>query len=703
MLNKIGSFTTKLLLMLIICISYLHSQDNIKWTRVIHDSQGRPLYSGGMTQSSPVFVDIDADGDQDLFVGTRCLLSEAEGYEGVIWFFRNTGTAEEPQWYLESQFYEQITGYSVYPIAFDFADIDADGDYDLFVGMGNYIKFYRNDGDSNQPIMNFITDTYENIEIDQTVHFCAPKFVDIDGDLDLDLFIGLGSWYVFYFENIGTLNNAEFKLVSENYFGKVEGAYIRVFFIDIDNDLDYDAFIGSSGYNLLFLKNIGDSENAEFEIITENYNDIDEYESAPSLIDIDADSDFDLFVGNNIGQINFYRNDGSPEEPEWTFVTETFATLDLGFMSSPSFFDNDNNGVLDLFISQDISQTAIEWGESIWLFENTGSPKEPIWELVTTCYDSISIFDMSGPEFCDIDDDKDKDMFFGDYYGRVWFYRNDGDSSGIVWTLVDSEFVYPDWEHGNVFSDPAFVDIDNDGDYDLFVQYRDGIVGNYITNTFYRNTGTPEAYNFEFEYVGYGFFGSPSFYDNDNDGDYDYFSGWYYDNSLLYFENIGTPEEHNFQFVTEFYDSLVIGSWGTTKFVDIDNDGDMDLFSGSRSGGLYFYRNDGLIEDVTDYEIVQIPEQIYLYQNYPNPFNLTTKIRYDIPVNGFIELTIYNILGKKIKTLFSGFKNAGIYTTTWNGKDDNGNNVSSGIYFCKLHVDNNSSSYEKMMKIIVLK
>lgn len=71
-------------------------------------------------------------------------------------------------------------------------------------------------------------------------------------------------------------------------------------------------------------------------------------------------------------------------------------------------------------------------------------------------------------------------------------------------------------------------------------------------------------------------------------------------------------------------------------------------------------------------------------QNYPNPFNLTTRIVYTVPASQQVEITIYDILGNSVRTLFNGVSQSGKNKIDWNGKDNNGNVVGSGIYFYKI-------------------
>jgi hypothetical protein len=101
---------------------------------------------------------------------------------------------------------------------------------------------------------------------------------------------------------------------------------------------------------------------------------------------------------------------------------------------------------------------------------------------------------------------------------------------------------------------------------------------------------------------------------------------------------------------------------------------------------------------VNDDVIIQ-PTLCKLYQNYPNPFNPETTISYQLPENGKVELTIYNLKGQKVKQLVSDQLSAGQHSVVWNGKDDNGKPVSSGIYFYKLK----SGNFEKTKKMILMK
>jgi hypothetical protein len=83
-----------------------------------------------------------------------------------------------------------------------------------------------------------------------------------------------------------------------------------------------------------------------------------------------------------------------------------------------------------------------------------------------------------------------------------------------------------------------------------------------------------------------------------------------------------------------------------------------------------------------------VPDKFSLLQNYPNPFNPTTVVKFEIVQPAMVSLKIYNILGRLVKVLVDEEKVAGTYTAYWDGKDQNGQPVSSGIYFYKLDTGN---------------
>ncbi len=94
-----------------------------------------------------------------------------------------------------------------------------------------------------------------------------------------------------------------------------------------------------------------------------------------------------------------------------------------------------------------------------------------------------------------------------------------------------------------------------------------------------------------------------------------------------------------------------------------------------------------------------LPNSYSMSQNYPNPFNPSTTISFNLPNTGQVQLSIYNVLGQKVTTLVNGQYTAGTHEVTWNGTDDSGSPVGSGIYFYRI----TSSDFDQTKKMILMK
>lgn len=98
--------------------------------------------------------------------------------------------------------------------------------------------------------------------------------------------------------------------------------------------------------------------------------------------------------------------------------------------------------------------------------------------------------------------------------------------------------------------------------------------------------------------------------------------------------------------------------------------------------------------DLSDEVVIGVPNKFSLHQNFPNPFNPVTKIRYDIPVSGNVNLKIYDNTGREINTLVNEYKDAGYYTVEFSGSS-----LASGVYYYKIETGNNIAT----KKMVLLK
>jgi hypothetical protein len=94
-----------------------------------------------------------------------------------------------------------------------------------------------------------------------------------------------------------------------------------------------------------------------------------------------------------------------------------------------------------------------------------------------------------------------------------------------------------------------------------------------------------------------------------------------------------------------------------------------------------------------------LPERCQLYQNYPNPFNANTEIRYQTPTDGHVTLRIFNTLGQEVRTLVDADQAASWYDVIWDGRDNVGGAVASGLYFCRLQ----AGEFSRTVKMVLMR
>jgi flagellar hook assembly protein FlgD len=88
-----------------------------------------------------------------------------------------------------------------------------------------------------------------------------------------------------------------------------------------------------------------------------------------------------------------------------------------------------------------------------------------------------------------------------------------------------------------------------------------------------------------------------------------------------------------------------------------------------------------------------------LFQNYPNPFNPVTQIQYSLPNPVAVSIKVYNTMGQLVTTLVDHYQLAGTYRIEWDGRDEQGNWVSNGLYIYQMH----AGSYTQTCKMILVK
>jgi hypothetical protein len=267
----------------------------------------------------------------------------------------------------------------------------------------------------------FSTPLTNPYNLDNAGSFNSPSFVDINNDGDFDCFSGLGNGFTAYYQNNGTSSSPAFANWYWNAYGIFDvGNNSKLTFADIDFDGDYDVYLGEAGFRILFLRNIGSATTPNFFYVTDNPAGISGLGSnvAPAFIDIDNDNDFDLFTGQLDGNILFFRNFGTRFNPSWgNSITNPFGINDAGSRSKPSFCDIDNDGDYDIFIGN-------ESGDIIF-FRNTGTETDPAFGIpLTNPFGLSNVGTNATPTFADIDNDEKEDLFVGSGSGATYYFRN---------------------------------------------------------------------------------------------------------------------------------------------------------------------------------------------------------------------------------------------------------------------------------------
>ncbi|MBI1288153.1 MAG: T9SS type A sorting domain-containing protein [Flavobacteriales bacterium] len=171
------------------------------------------------TGAYPVFFDYDKDGLKDLLIGNRGYFVSTGNYSTQIAYYRNTGTAADPAFTLQTRDLNNISSLSLGNVAPTFGDIDGDGDDDMLVGDSDgLVHLFTNSAGQGNPCSFSLTNPgFQNIDI--VGQFATPFLFDVDGDQLLDLVIGERNGNLNYYHNDGTATSPSFTLVDNNWGG----------------------------------------------------------------------------------------------------------------------------------------------------------------------------------------------------------------------------------------------------------------------------------------------------------------------------------------------------------------------------------------------------------------------------------------------------------------------------------------------------
>jgi hypothetical protein len=246
----------------------------------------------------PALADLDGDGDLDLLVGNR--IDTVSDTAGTIAWFENIGSARAPS----------LVHRGVLPMQREFhyaptvADLDGDGLPDLLLGTWrDKVQFWRNTGSRAVPAYTLADSALVVLTRGSN---SAPAFADLDGDGDLDLFVGEASGQLNFYRNIGSRVAPHFELVSDVFQDIDVGRRSTPTFADITGDGKPDLLLGSEDGGVQLWRNVSDSAGVRFEQDSSFVLPSGPYSSV-AVADLDGDGDLDIVVGTTSGGLLYFE------------------------------------------------------------------------------------------------------------------------------------------------------------------------------------------------------------------------------------------------------------------------------------------------------------------------------------------------------------------------------------------------------------
>ena len=676
-----------LILLLNIVFSQGYVRDVSPFTVTFDGEEIFQPFSGGLNQPDPRFIDWNGDGTLDCFINDR------DGYlqywEGVAdWQFGNI-----PLFTFVTKTFQDIN----VGTWFAFHDFDGDGDEDLLSHTpdSDNVSYWSNENGEFELVADELLDI-DNLPV-YGGQIVIPAIADIDGDGHIDYFIGDISGRLAYYKGYGMsaglplfeLITSTFEDIQIVWTPSRHGAN-AVEFYDMDNDNDLDLIWGDFYQpGLFYLENYGTSTNPDFDdllmvtdfpqgtdFVTTGYN-------IARVVDFDLDGDGDMVVGvlsgaygtEYLDNLYYFQNNGTGENWDFEMITSRLLPgLDFISGTHPTLTTNCNSNAVEIWIGTNSDSANLNWNGSIYYLNNNGSAAEPA--LVG---DGVKWFTQIGnnlvPAFFNFNNDGGEELFVGEFNGKLYKIDQYQDYPFFcIFGDPEADFLNIDLSGR---ATPSFGDIDQDGDDDLAVGDKNGVIH------IYWNQGSADSAVFDsmsYLNIDIGDNASPCVLENGH-----IIAG--NEEGELYEITYLDSEELTAELRT---DIPYMGRNLAPAALYWDGESEPDLVFGTHAGGLQYFRYDstavGIEEDF-------LPTSFTVSQPYPNPFNNQFSITIILEKRQMVDVQLIDIIGRNVQNIFNGELSIG--KRNFSIKTD----LPTGIYFLKIHTN------ERLLirKIVLLK
>ena len=418
---------------------------------------------------TPTIIDIDGDGLLDMIHYVTEYEEYWPGQGEYNYYYKHYEQASTNSYLFNLITEEFIDLNSHYFFTPTFSDIDNDNLLDMFIGHWSGGIYHYEQDEVNAYSFSLISQAFNNIDLDIGL---SPSFIDSDSNNLIELILFVGSKDIVRYEQ--NSNNSYVFVTSDNIQTDIidVGSGSTITIEEIDNNGLIDILIGEVSYNNGVMANVTHYEQTNtnslnFACVSDSISNVfGSNEAIPTIIDIDSNGLFDLFIGQMNNNIKHYEQT-SNEIIAFDLQNTIFDSLSAG--AATSFIDLDGDNLLDLLIGN--------FSGNIKHYEQTTS--NPFdFVIVSTTFNNIDVGSRSKPFVSDFDNNGLLDLFIGEESGNVNYYEQVSPYS-YDFTLVTNNFLQIDVGYNSA---PFFYDLNGDDLEDLIVGSVDGGLYLYIQN-----------------------------------------------------------------------------------------------------------------------------------------------------------------------------------------------------------------------------